>query len=87
MTENNIQNKQNRVAAKTATKAVITALLGLAMVATPTMASARPHHHFNLPRRVMHHGNHSFWGRGGRNFWPGFIGGLVGSILGGNVRY
>ncbi len=37
----------------------------------------RPHHGGDRQR------NDSFWGRGGRNFWPGFIGGLVGSVLGG----
>ena len=32
-----------------------------------------------------HHGHHhhhgSFWGHGGRNFWPGFVGGVVGGAL------
>lgn len=31
------------------------------------------HHH-------RHHSN-SFWGHGGRNFWPGFVGGIVGGAL------
>ena len=31
------------------------------------------HHHYH------HHGG--FWGRGGRNFWPGFVGGVVGGVL------
>ena len=31
-----------------------------------------PHHH---------HGRGSLWGRGGRNFWPGFVGGVVGGVL------
>ena len=30
------------------------------------------HHH--------HHGG-SFWGRGGSNFWPGFVGGVVGASI------
>jgi len=30
----------------------------------------------------MHH-HHSFWGRGGRHFWPGFVGGVVGGVVGG----
>ena len=38
-----------------------------------------------MPRSVVHHHapyhSHSAWGPGGRNFWPGFIGGLVGSTL------
>lgn len=28
-----------------------------------------------------HHHHHSFWGRGGSHFWPGFTGGIVGSLL------
>ena len=38
-----------------------------------------------MPRPVVHHlaphHSHSVWGPGGRNFWPGFIGGVVGSTL------
>lgn len=38
-----------------------------------------------MPRPVVHHHaphhSHSVWGLGGRNFWPGFIGGVVGSTL------
>ncbi len=37
----------------------------------------RPHH----PPVVHHHHHHSCWGRGGRNFWPGFVGGVVGGAL------
>ena len=41
------------------------------------------------PRPVMHHGgfhhrpihHHSGWGRGGRHFWPGFVGGVVGGLV------
>ncbi len=29
----------------------------------------------------MHHHHHSGWGRGGRYFWPGFVGGVVGGVL------
>ena len=32
------------------------------------------HHH-----RHHHHG--SVWGRGGSNFWPGFVGGVIGGVL------
>ena len=28
-----------------------------------------------------HNRHHSFWGRGGRNFWPGFVGGVVGGVV------
>ena len=40
------------------------------------------------PMPMMHHSYHhhgSFWGHGGRNFWPGFVGGVVGSALYGGV--
>ena len=39
-----------------------------------------PHHGFHGPRPGFHH-HGSYWGRGGRNFWPGFVGGVVGSAL------
>lgn len=32
-----------------------------------------------LPPPPRHH--HSFWGPGGRNFWPGFAGAVVGSAI------
>ena len=35
-------------------------------------------HHRPAP---MHHHHHSSWGRGGRHFWPGFVGGVVGGVL------
>ena len=53
-------------------------------------------HHFGPPRGGWHHGpgpgfrppppvfrhhHHSFWGRGGRHFWPGFVGGVVGGAV------
>lgn len=50
-------------------------------------AFAKPHHRgFNRgfghgPHPVRHHHSHSTWGRGGRNFWPGFVGGVVGGIV------
>ncbi len=36
-----------------------------------------------MPHSVHHssHHSHSLWGRGGSNFWPGFVGGLVGSTI------
>lgn len=41
-------------------------------------------HHGPAPRfhhaPPMHH--HSSWGRGGRNFWPGFVGGVIGGVIG-----
>ena len=34
-----------------------------------------------MPARPAPHHSHSSWGHGGRNFWPGFVGGVVGSTL------
>ena len=34
-----------------------------------------------------HHHSDSFWGRGGRNFWPSFIGAAVGASLSSPTRY
>ena len=55
---------------------------------------ARPHGGprggFGGPRPMMrggfggghhHHHHHSYWGRGGRGFWPGFVGGVVGGFV------
>ena len=37
------------------------------------------------PAPMPHYHNHwhniSWWGKGGRNFWPGFASGLIGSLL------
>lgn len=33
------------------------------------------------PAPAQHRHHESFWGRGGRNFWPGFIGGAVSTAL------
>ena len=57
----------------------------LAVVATATMY-ARPHGghrggHAPAPRHHHHHHHHSAWGRGGSHFWPGFVGGVIGSAL------
>ncbi len=41
----------------------------------PPKAQSNKRHHDN------DHKKESFWGKGGENFWPGFIGGLVGAIL------
>ena len=53
-------------------------ILAVASVVCAGTCLARPHgghgggHHH-------HHGGG--WGRGGRNFWPGFVGGIVGGAL------
>lgn len=39
---------------------------------------------YRTPPVVHHHGglgHHGGWGRGGRNFWPGFVGGVVGGVI------
>lgn len=38
-------------------------------------------HHNHRPVHHHHHHHGSAWGRGGRNFWPGFVGGVVGGIV------
>ena len=40
----------------------------------------RPMMH-HRPAPIMHHHHHGGWGYGGRNFWPGFVGGVVGGVL------
>lgn len=54
------------------------ALLAFAAIAPSVFA----HHHGYRPAPVYHHHHHDrdMWGRGGRNFWPGFIGGVVGTV-------
>ena len=46
-----------------------------------------PHGGFRPGHGPMHHGGYhhhgSWWGKGGRNFWPAFAGGVVGGMLGG----
>ena len=41
----------------------------------PRMPMHRP-----MPPPPMHH-HYSGWGRGGRHFWPGFVGGVVGGVI------
>jgi len=57
-------------------------ILAVASVVCAGTCLARPH---GGPGRGFggghHHHHHSGWGRGGRNFWPGFVGGIVGGAL------
>ena len=52
----------------------------------------RPGGFHHGPRPVMHHGFHHgphhyhSWGRGGRHFWPGFVGGVVGGLVYNSIR-
>ena len=41
----------------------------------------RPGPGFRPPPPMFHHHHHSYWGRGGRYFWPGFVGGVVGGAV------
>ena len=58
-------------------------------VAMAFVTSARPHGGFGgfrpgpMHHGGFHHGHGGFWGRGGRNFWPEFAGGVVGGMVGG----
>ena len=72
-------------------------VIAIALVAASTGAFARGwhggQHHggFHRPPPI-HHGWHGgyhhhhyhggYWGRGGRYFWPGFVGGVVGGVVG-----
>lgn len=69
-------------------------LIAIAALAAVTCVAAPYHHpaghrvpvvHRGPPPRPApmphHHHHHSVWGRGGSHFWPGFAGGLVGSLL------
>ena len=73
-------------------------IITLTLVAVSTGAFARgwhggPHHHGGFHHAPpIHHGWHGgyhhhhchggYWGRGGRYFWPGFVGGVVGGVVG-----
>jgi len=39
-------------------------------------------HHYPCPPPPPHHGG---WGRGGCNFWPGFVGGVIGGAIASSV--
>ena len=57
-------------------KNIIKALVAAALIACTGLAYG---HHFHHGPHHYHY--HSYWGPGGRYFWPGFAGGLVGSML------
>ena len=67
-------------------------IAGFAAVALSLGAFAGPHRGFGGPHGGFHHPppmhhshgfhhGHSVWGRGGCNFWPGFVGGVVGGLV------
>lgn len=60
-------------------KTTIKTIIALAAFACIAFSYA---HYAPPPRGHWHHRHHtSFWGHAGHNFWPGFMGGLAGSIL------
>ena len=70
-------------------------MIMFAVAAVALGAFARPHggprgggfgHRTPPPRHYYHrHHHHSGWGRGGRNFWPGFLGGVAAGIVADSV--
>jgi hypothetical protein len=58
-------------------KIIIAALVA---VSAAGMCMARPGHGHHRGGHHHHH-HHSAWGRGGRNFWPGFLGGVAAGIV------
>lgn len=70
-------------------------LIALAVLAATTCTAAPYYHRIPHRAHVVHrrppprpapmpyhrHHNNSWLGKGGRNFWPGFTGGLVSSLL------
>lgn len=68
-------------------------LIALTVLAATTCIAAPYHSHAShrapvvhrgpppRPAPMPHHHHHSFLGRGGSHFWPGFVGGLAGSLL------
>ena len=57
-------------------KNIIKTLVVAAVIACTGIAYG--HHHGPYHHRHYHH---SYWGPGGRYFWPGFAGGLFGTML------
>ena len=56
------------------------AICAMVGVAAPRHGGHSMHHH-----APVHHYSHCFWGPGGRNFWPGFVGGVIGGALYGGI--
>lgn len=47
----------------------------------PNVRPAPPHLHHPINHYSYHTHHHSSWGHGGSYFWPGFIGGIIGSTI------
>lgn len=56
-----------------------------AFAAPPRGGGHRGPHRGGAHIAPRHHHHHGGWGKGGRNFWPGFVGGVVGGIVGRTV--
>lgn len=78
----------------TMNKTAIALGIALASIVCYARPMPSPHHRLALhhppavrhqPRQMppphQYHHHHSTWGRGGRNFWPGFTFGVVSSLL------
>ena len=60
-------------------------VIAIALVAASTGAFAHGWHggyHHHGWHGGYHHYHGGYWGRGGRYFWPGFVGGVVGGVVG-----
>lgn len=60
-------------------------LLGTVVAAGALLAGPRPGGHRGFRSAPARHHYHSSWGRGGRNFWPGFVGGVIGGAIANTV--
>lgn len=71
---------------KKLTVVLVGVLTAGAILAAPHRGAHNKGHHAHrttVHHHVRHHHHHhgGVWGRGGRNFWPGFVGGVVGGVL------
>lgn len=57
-----------------------TMLLVFAAVSALLLFARPPHRHAPPPAPHHHHHHGSAWGKGGRNFWPGFVGGVAAGL-------
>ena len=55
--------------------------VGAAVLSAEALAMPPPPRGYWRPGPVPMHYHHGYWGRGGRYFWPGFVGGVVGGAI------
>ena len=60
-------------------KRLMKTIIASIAIACASVSYGQHMHYRHGPYR--HHHHHSYWGPGGRYFWPGFAGGLVGSMI------